>query len=143
MVEVVKLLLLNREAAAGIEVSQDSPPETDFLEQRAVNGGKAVMGGVHQHVALHAGQDLFYVRWRLVVGIRPELQFHQSLASPADAFRALFFSGVLKQEGIGKCAHDAQSALGARALLFALLFQFFGMADETFDARFFRTALFG
>src|SRR6202521_4566502 len=123
-------------------MSQDSPSEADFLEKRTVNGGEAVMGAVHQHVALHAGQDLFYVRWRLVVGIRPELQFHQSLSSAANALRARFFSGVLKHEGIGKCAHDAQSALGARALLFALLFQFFGMADETFDARLFRKALF-
>src|ERR1700692_1203940 len=103
-------------------MSQDSPPEADFLEKRTVNGGKTVMDGVHQHVALHAGQDLFYVRWRLVVGIGPEFQFDQSLASPANTFRALFFSGVPEEEGVGQCAHDAESTLGFRALLVTLLF---------------------
>jgi hypothetical protein len=124
-------------------VPENSPAEGDFLEERAVNAGQAVTVGVHQHVALHAGQDLFDVRRRLVARIRTELQFGQRLAGPANAFRALFFSCVLKQEGIGQCSHDAQSVLGVRALLFALLFQFFGMVDETFDPLLFRMALLG
>src|SRR5208282_5737688 len=52
-------------------------------------------------------------------------------------------SCVFEQESIGECAHDAHGALVALALLLALLFQFFGMVDETFDARLFRLALFG
>src|ERR1700676_4517041 len=111
---IFELLLLNREAAAGVEVSENSPPEADFLEERAVNDGKTVMGGVNQHIALHAGQDFFYVRGRLVVGIGPEPQFHQSLASPANAFRSLFFSGALKRKGIRKGALDAERPIAPR-----------------------------
>src|SRR5208282_5550463 len=132
---VADLLLLNQEAAAPIEVSENSPPETDWLKERAVNAGNAATDGVQQHVALHAGQDLFYVRRRLVMGIGHELQFDQRVAGPANAFRTLFLSCVLEQEGIGHCAYDAHSALVALAFLLALLFQLFGMVDETFDAR--------
>src|SRR5208282_2060820 len=108
---------MNHKAAAAIEVSENPPAEADFLEERAVNAGNAVTDGVDQHVALHSGQDLFNARGRLVAGIRTELQLDQRVAGPANAFRSRFFSGVLKQKGIGKRAHDAQSALGAVALL--------------------------
>src|SRR5208337_2074494 len=133
---------MNYKAAAAIEVSENAPAEADFLEERAVNAGNAVSDGVDQHVALHSGQDLFHTRWRLEAGIGPELQLDQRLAGPANAFRSRFFTGVVKDEGIGQRAHDAHSALGLLVLLFALLFQFFRIVDEAFDARLFAPALF-
>src|SRR5260370_6237267 len=134
---------MNHKAAAPVEVSENPPPDADVLEERAVNAGNAATDGVHQDVALHTGQDLFHARGRLVEGIGAELQFYQRLASPAHALRTLFFSGVLIQKGVGQRAHDAQSALGALALLLALLSQFVRMVDETFYARLLRPALFG
>ena len=124
-------------------MSENSPAEADFFEERAINAGQAVTDGVHEHIALHAGQDLFHVRRRLVAGIGLELQFDERFAGAANACRGRFLSGVLEEEGIGECAYDAHRVLGARALLFALLSQFFGMDDETFDARLFLLALCG
>src|SRR5271157_4034815 len=58
-VATAHVLLVKHDTAATVEVSENSPAEADGLEERAVNAGKPVMDGIHQHVALHSGQDLF------------------------------------------------------------------------------------
>src|ERR1022692_321683 len=81
---VSDLFLLNDEAAAAVEMAEDSPTETDGLEERAVNARQTLTIGVEEHVALHSREHFFHAGGRPVTRIRSELQFDQRSADPAD-----------------------------------------------------------
>jgi hypothetical protein len=65
--------LLHPEVSAFVEMAENSPTKRDLLKQGAVNPCQAMYFRIDQQFTFHAFENLFYVRWRRVSRIRPEL----------------------------------------------------------------------
>ena len=87
--------LINLEVAALVKMAENAPSEAHLFKKRAIDSGDVLFLRIHQHHSLHADQDLFHMRWRVVAGIGTKLEPQKAVtgfphAGPA-AFSAIVF----------------------------------------------------
>ncbi len=98
--------------------------------------------GIDQHKSLHAVEDLFHARRRLVSRIGPEFQTHQPISILAQVCRASLLAVIVVKKSIGQGLHDAQRALGSLLLLRMLAAKLLGIAHQARQVIFLALHLF-
>src|SRR5208337_484947 len=113
--------------SALVQVAEDSPAETDFPDQGAVDAGNPVLPGIDRNGTLHPDQHLLNVTRRLVFRIGTELQPDQRITRLPHAPAANLGSIRLIEERTWQGFHDSIHTLGIFLLRLLLLSQFIGV----------------